>query len=105
MNKKVLIFTSSPRKNSNIARMAKVFAKGAEQAGHEVFYFDTADHEIKGCNACDACWSKVYRKEGNELTGSKRYKRNHIVSLTDYFIVFSHNSINNCIRGLIHLFL
>lgn len=58
MSKKVLILTSSPRKNSNTTRMAEAFAKGTEQAGHEVFCFDAAAHEIKGCNACDACWSK-----------------------------------------------
>lgn len=58
MSKKVLILTSSPRKNSNTTRMAEAFAKGAKQAGHQIFYFDAASSNIKGCNACDACWSK-----------------------------------------------
>lgn len=58
MSKKVLIVTSSPRKNSNTTKMAQAFARGAEAAGHEVFWFDAAKHKIEGCDACDACWSK-----------------------------------------------
>ncbi len=57
MSKKILVMTSSPRKNGNTAKMAAAFMQGAEQAGHEVFRFDAAFHRINGCTACDACWS------------------------------------------------
>ena len=71
MSKKVLVLTSSPRKNSNTTKMAQAFAKGAGTAGHEVFWFDAAQKRIAGCNACDACWSKgqacVQNDDFNEL--------------------------------------
>ena len=57
MSKKVLVLTSSPRKNGNTSKMADAFICGAEQAGHKVFRFDAAFHNIKGCIACDTCWS------------------------------------------------
>lgn len=57
MSKKVLVLTSSPRKNSNTTKMAQAFARSAEAAGHEVVWFDAAKHKIEGCNACNACWS------------------------------------------------
>ncbi len=57
MSKKVLVLTASPRKNSNTTKMAQAFAHGAETAGHEVIWFDAAEHKIAGCSACDACWS------------------------------------------------
>ncbi len=57
MSKKVLILTSSPRENSITKRMAEAFAEGAREAGHEIFYFDAAEHQMKGCRACNACWS------------------------------------------------
>ena len=57
MGKKVLVLTSSPRKNGNTSKMADAFTRGAEQAGHEVFRFDAAFHNIGGCTACDTCWS------------------------------------------------
>lgn len=56
--KKILVLTSSPRKVSNTKKMAEAFAKGAEAAGHEAVWFDAAKHNLTGCNACDACWSK-----------------------------------------------
>lgn len=34
--KKVLIVSSSPRKNSNSEALARAFAEGAKSAGHEV---------------------------------------------------------------------
>ena len=34
--KKVLIISSSPRKNSNSEALCKAFAEGAKESGHEV---------------------------------------------------------------------
>jgi Multimeric flavodoxin WrbA len=58
MGKNILILTGSPRKNSNSGMLAAAFAEGAKGAGHEVTMFDTAANVVKGCRACDMCWSK-----------------------------------------------
>ncbi|MBQ7525734.1 MAG: flavodoxin family protein [Abditibacteriota bacterium] len=56
MMKKVLIITGSPRANGNSNTLAKAFAKGAEEAGCHVAFFDAAKANIGPCNACNACY-------------------------------------------------
>lgn len=56
--KNVLILTGSARANGNSELMADAFAQGAEKAGHKVSKFRTATKNIKGCFACDKCWTK-----------------------------------------------
>lgn len=56
MMKKVLIITGSPRANGNSNTLAKAFAKGAEEAGCHVAFFDAAKANIGACNACNACY-------------------------------------------------
>ena len=58
MKKNILILTGSPRKKGNSALLAEAFAKGAGEAGHEVAVFESARDTVKGCIACDTCWSK-----------------------------------------------
>ena len=41
---KITILTGSPRENGNSAYLAEQFAKGAREAGHDVFIFDCAAH-------------------------------------------------------------
>ena len=57
IGKKILVLTASPKKNGNTNKMADAFIRGAEQAGHSVFKFETAFKKIGGCNACNTCWS------------------------------------------------
>lgn len=54
--KKIVIFTSSPRKNSNTTRMAKSFADAAITKGNEVEWFDTYSMDIKLCAVCNSCF-------------------------------------------------
>lgn len=58
MNKQILVIAGSPRKGGNSDQMADAFIRGAEAAGHKVNKFEAALHDIKGCRACDTCWSK-----------------------------------------------
>jgi len=58
MGKNILIITGSARKGGNSALMAEAFTKGATAAGHEVNVFNSAQDPVKGCVACDTCWSK-----------------------------------------------
>lgn len=52
---KITVLTGSPRRNGNTSHLAAQFTKGAEEAGHEVFRFDCARHNVAGCIACNAC--------------------------------------------------
>ena len=52
---KIVILTGSPRKKGNSNYLAEQFAKGANNAGHEVFVFDCVKQKVGGCLACDFC--------------------------------------------------
>lgn len=58
MAKNILILTGSPRKGGNSDQLAEAFNKGAQQAGHTVVKYTTADKNIKGCMDCKTCFSK-----------------------------------------------
>lgn len=55
MGKKILILSTSLRKNSNSEMMATEFAKGAKKAGHEVEQISLRDKEIHFCKGCLVC--------------------------------------------------
>ncbi len=55
--KKVLVLTGSLRRNGNSDLMAAAFSEGARAAGHEVTIYETAHKNIKGCRACDRCFT------------------------------------------------
>ena len=57
MAKTVLVLTGSPRKNGNSDMLADAFIKGASSKGHEAIKFKTAEKVVKGCRACNLCWS------------------------------------------------
>ena len=51
----IAVLTGSPRKNGNSNFLAAQFAKGAEKAGHQVFTFDCAKHNVSACIDCGHC--------------------------------------------------
>ncbi len=53
--KKVLILSSSPRKNSNSEALCLAFAEGAREAGHEVEMVSLRNKTIGFCRGCFAC--------------------------------------------------
>ena len=55
MSKKILIISSSPRKNGNSETLCDEFAKGAAEAGNEVEKINLRDKKIRFCKACYAC--------------------------------------------------
>lgn len=57
MTKKILVLTGSARKHGNSDMLADAFIKGAKEAGHTIFKFETARKDIKGCLACNRCYS------------------------------------------------
>lgn len=52
---KVLIITGSAHKNGTTAHLTEQFIKGATEAGHDVFRFDTAFKNVHPCIACEKC--------------------------------------------------
>lgn len=53
--KNILILSTSPRKNGNSEMLAREFARGAEQAGHNVELISLHDKTIGFCKGCLAC--------------------------------------------------
>ncbi|MDH6305488.1 multimeric flavodoxin WrbA [Parabacteroides sp. PF5-5] len=56
--KRILVITGSPRKNGNSDLLAEAFIEGALQAGHTVERFDSGRKKVRGCIACDKCFTR-----------------------------------------------
>lgn len=52
---KITIITGSAHKNGTTAYLTEQFIKGAEEAGHKIFRFDTAFKDVHPCIACEKC--------------------------------------------------
>lgn len=55
MAKKVVIISSTMRKNGNSEVLCREFANGAKETGNEVETIHLREHEIKFCKGCWAC--------------------------------------------------
>ena len=64
--KKVLVISSSLRKNSNSEQLAVSLAEGAKSAGNEGEVISLRDKEIKFCIGCLASeWQKIQKYLSN----------------------------------------
>ena len=71
LSKKLIIISTSLRKNSNSEALATAFAKGAGEAGHEVEQISLRDKPINFCRGCLACQKTmqcVIKDDANEIT-------------------------------------
>ena len=55
MSKRILILSASPRKGGNSDLLCDQFAKGAEEAGHQVEKVRVQEKKISPCLACYGC--------------------------------------------------
>ncbi|MGM9665282.1 MAG: flavodoxin family protein, partial [Eubacteriales bacterium] len=55
MSKKVIIISSSPRKNGNSDTLAAEFEKGAASAGNTVEKINVRELDLKFCIGCQFC--------------------------------------------------
>ena len=55
MSKKVLVISTSLRPNSSSDVLAREFARGAREAGHEVEVLSLRGKDLRFCNGCMAC--------------------------------------------------
>ncbi len=53
--KKIVIISSTPRKNGNSELLAESFAKGAKDAGHEVTVIKLRELNYSFCKGCELC--------------------------------------------------
>lgn len=60
MTKKVLILSSSPRRNGNSDLLCDSFANGARETGHEVEKIFLRDKKINYCAGCGLCSNNDY---------------------------------------------
>lgn len=70
MSKNVVVISTSLRANSNSEKLAQSFAKGAEDAGHNVTFISLKGKKIafcKGCLACQKTGSCVIKDDANEI--------------------------------------
>lgn len=74
--KKVLIISTTRRKNGNSDVLAKEFERGALDAGHEVEYVSLVDKSVNFCIGCFAC-SKTEKcfmnDDASEIVQKMRY--------------------------------
>lgn len=52
---KITVITGSPRKNGGSALLADEFIKGASEAGHEIYRFDSHFKDVHFCVGCNHC--------------------------------------------------
>ena len=68
--KKILIVSTSPRANSNSEALAKAFARGAQEAGHEAELISLRGRTVNFCRGCFVCQEKqrcVIRDDADEI--------------------------------------
>ena len=67
----IVVITGSSHKNGTSALLSDEFIRGAKEAGHSVYRFDTAHECVHPCIGCDACGCGkkpcVFRDAMNEL--------------------------------------
>ena len=75
MSKKVLILSSSPRRNGNSDLLCNEFMRGAAEAGHQVEKIFLKDKHINYCTGCSVC--SMYGKpcpQKDDATGKRSEK-------------------------------
>lgn len=68
--KKVVIISSSPRKDGNSETLCKEFQRGAAEAGHSTELVCLRDYDLKYCTGCYSCskTGRCFQEDGiNEL--------------------------------------
>ncbi len=68
---KITMITGSAHRTGTTAVLADAFAKGAAEAGHEVYRFDAGFKKVHGCIACEKCHTTtdgcVFKDDMEEL--------------------------------------
>ena len=97
MSKKVLILSSSPRRNGNSDLLCNEFMRGAAEAGHQVEKIFLKDKHINYCTGCSVC--SMYGKPCPQKDDAAEVVEKMIaadVIVMDYkpFTPFSHENVD-----------
>ena len=87
MSKRVLIISSSPRKGGNSETLAAAFAKGAQEAGHQVETVYLREKQYSFCKGCFACLKLghcVIKDDAVEIA-AKMHDENVLVFVTPIY--------------------
>jgi putative NADPH-quinone reductase len=90
--KKVLIISSSPRRDGNSESLAKEFMRGAQAAGHQCELVHLNDLKLNYCQACYACTKtgKCFQNDGmNELAEKAAHCDVLVLATPVYFYTMS----------------
>jgi multimeric flavodoxin WrbA len=101
--KKVLILSSSPRKQGNSDILSQQFQKGAEEAGNSVEMISLYDKNIGFCRACYGCFRTgkcVLRDDMEEILNKMQDADVLVVATPTYFL-----SMNGMLKTTIDRFL
>jgi multimeric flavodoxin WrbA len=84
---KIIILQGSPNRNGSTQILSEAFAKGAEEAGHEVEIIQVADANVNPCTGCVACGYEgpCVQKDGMEELRSKILKADMLVFATPLY--------------------
>ena len=88
MSKKILILSTSPRKNSNSDALAEEFAKGAREAGHTVEKISLISKDLQFCRGCLACQKTmrcVIRDDADQIVQEKMLHADVLVFATPIY--------------------
>lgn len=85
--KNVLIISSTPRVGGNSEVLCKQFAKGAQEAGHNVEIVNLRDYKLNYCIGCYACHKlgKCFQNDGMNELSEKMLNANVIVLATPVY--------------------
>lgn len=104
--KNVVIISSSPRVNSNSFLLAKEFARGANEAGHNVEFIDLKDYKLNYCIGCYACHKtgKCVHNDGMNEISEKLLNANVIVFATPVYFYSMSGQLKVFIDRLVPIY-
>lgn len=104
--KKVIIISSSPRKDGNSETLAKEFMRGAMDAGNEVELITLRDYNLKYCTGCYTCaeTGKCVINDGMNEIGQKLLEANVIVFATPVYFYSMSGQLKVMIDRLVPVY-
>lgn len=104
--KKVLIISSSPRKNGNSNQLCKQFEKGALEKGNQVEFINLCDYKINYCKACYSCFklNKCYQNDDFNYIASKMLNADVILFATPTYFYSMSGQLKVFIDRLVSMY-
>ena len=88
MSRRILVISTSLRRNSNSEALANAFARGAQEAGAEVEQVTLREKQIgfcRGCLACQRTGSCVQKDDAQEIVANMNYADTIVFATPIYY--------------------